>query len=130
MILVRPYESRDRDAIDRLHQAQGLNYVAPAWDETAVSCLVEVDGEIQTAAFLRKTAETYLLLDPNAAIGKRERLGQLMILHKEMREPAKRAGLTDVHCWLPPELEPRFGKLLQHMGWSKPLWPCYSREIR
>lgn len=129
MIVVRPYRAQDEPAITRLHQAQGLAYTAPDWKKCEVSALIEVDGQIQMAAFLRKTAETYLLMDPTAQVRKRERLGQLLILHKEMIPAAQRAGLQDVHCWLPPQLEPRFGRLLLHMGWTKPLWPCYSREV-
>ena len=78
------------------------------------------------AGFLRKTAEAYLLFDPMDGIRKRDRIGQLMILQKELLVPAKRVGFEDAHCWLAPEASERFGKLLLHLGWQKPLWPSFS----
>lgn len=132
MIVVRPFEVRDEAAIHALHAAQNLGYEEPDWKRMLVSAVIEVEGKIEMAAFLRKTAETYLLLDPNESIRKRERIGQLFILHNELNNPARREGLTDVHCWLPPQLE-KFGKLLEnkHLGWTKAPWPvCYSREVR
>lgn len=132
MIVVRPYEKTDKEAIHALHSAQNLGYEEPNWEQMMVSAVIEVDGKIEMAAFLRKTAETYLLLDPTQVLRKRERIGQLLILHKELTIPARSAGLTDIHCWLPPQLE-SFGKLLKnkHLGWAKAPWPtCYSREVR
>jgi hypothetical protein len=131
-IVVRPFRLFDQPEIEALHLRQGFEYDAPDWTKMAVSAVVEVNGEIQMAAFLRPTAETYLLLDPTQHVRRRERLGQLLMLHKEMLAPAKRAGFTDIHCWMPPEIEKRFGTLLtnHHFGWDKPLWPCYSLELK
>lgn len=125
MILVRPYHSDDRAEIERMHAAQGFAYEAPDWDKVLVSAVIEVDGRIQMAAFLRKTAEGYLLFDPTAEVRKRERLGQLLMMHKELVKPAARAGFDDLHCWLPPELADKFGKLLLHLGWTRPEWPSF-----
>lgn len=130
MILVRPAAKEDLPAIAALHASQGLDYEAPDWSKMLVSVVIEVDGQITMAAFLRKTAETYLLLDPRAETSKKERLGQLLILHKELVAPCEGNGLSDLHCWLPPALDTQFGKLLMHLGWTKPLWPCYSREVK
>lgn len=132
MIIVRPFEKTDAAAMHALHSAQNFGYDEPDWSRMLVSAVIEVDGKIEMAAFLRKTAETYLLLDPKAEIRKRDYIGHLIILHKELTGPARREGLTDVHCWLPPQLE-GFGKLLEnkHLGWVKAPWPtCYSREVK
>lgn len=130
MIIVRPYAEDDKSALAAMHKAQGFEYEAPDWDKMLVSGVIEVDGEVQMAAFLRKTSETYLLLDPKAAIRKRERLAQLLIMHRELVAPAHRVGFEDTHCWLPPEIDKEFGKLIMHLGWEKPLWTCYSMKVR
>jgi hypothetical protein len=128
-IIVRPATAGDMPRIRELYQAQGFEYEQPNWAGMMVSAVVEVDGKIEMAALFRQTAETYLLLDPNSPASKKERLGQLFILHKELVKPCERKGLTDIHCWLPPALDQRFGKLLLHFGWKKALWPTYSREV-
>lgn len=130
-IIVRPANSVDLDAVRLLVDAQGLPYDAPDWAAMDVSAVIERDGVISSAFFLRRTAETYLLFNPAVKLRKRERLGELQILDRELPGPAARAGFTDIHCWLPPELERRhFGRLLMHMGWTKPLWTSYSRKVK
>ena len=130
MIIVRPFADKDRPAIETLHAQMGLNYEQPDWGKMLVSAVVEADEKITMAAFLRMTAESYLLFDPESG-RRRDKLGQLMILHRELLQPAMRRGIEDVHCWLPPQIEQNFGKLLMNsFGWKKPLWPCYSREIK
>lgn len=128
-IIVRPYEAKDRKTVEALHRMQNFGYEAPDWSKMLVSAVVEVDGQVAMASFLRKTAETYLLLDPDSENKKREKLGQLLILHKEIVNPALKAGLTDFHCWLPPQIDLKFGRLLMHLGWEKPLWTCYSKAV-
>ena len=132
MIVVRPFEEQDRAAIDAMKQAQGFGYDAPDWGKMLASSVIEIDHRPAMAAFLRKTAETYLLFDPREHFRRRERLGQLLILHKELRGPLLREGLTDIHCWLPPKVKD-FGATLENQafGWAKAPWPdCYVKEVR
>jgi hypothetical protein len=126
MILVRPYQDEDAPRIAQIHGLQGFDYSLPARDKM-LSCLIERDGEISSGTFLRKTAETFLLVDPSKP--RQARLEDLMILHRELVKPARRAGFEDIHCWMPPEIEQRFGRLLKHLGWEKQLWPSYSRKV-
>lgn len=129
MVIVRPYCDSDELVITGMHQSQGFAYEAPDWGKLLVSGVVEVDGKVEMAAFLRKTSEAYMLVNPETQARKRERLQYLQWLEKEMIKTAKRVGFDDAHCWLPPELEEKkFGRLLMHLGWKKPLWTCYSRE--
>jgi hypothetical protein len=125
-IFARPYRKEDFPAIFRMHREMGFDYRLPNLQKT-VSCVIEVDGEPQMAGFLRKTAETYLLMHRDAP--KRDQLGRLLILHQELAAPARRAGFDDIHAWLPPEIDKPFGRLLLHLGWTKPLWPSYSRKV-
>lgn len=130
MLTIRPYLSSDAEAVKVLHAAQNLPYALPDWNkpEFLVRAVLENGtGKAEMALFLRKTAETFLLFDPRNS--RREIIGRILAMTKECEGVAKRAGLTDCHAWLPAEIEPRFGKLLIHLGWKREAWPCYSRRI-
>lgn len=127
-IIVRPFKPEDKPAIEAMHAAMAHDYEQPAWDKMLLSAVVEIDGKPSMAAFLRKTTEAYMLADPKAG-RKRDKLANLIILHRELLIPAKRAGIEDWHAWLPPGIEENFAKVLMHLGWQKPLWPCYSRKV-
>jgi hypothetical protein len=130
MITVRHYTKADLDAICQMHAKQGFDYEMPQLEDElmTVRCVLEEDGEPQMAAFLRTTCEAYLFLDP--AIGtKRNKIGKLLTIHEAVRDAAQMKGYSDVHVWLPPNLD-RFGKLLMHLGWRKQLWQSYSRQTR
>lgn len=129
MILVRPYTNTDKPAIQAMHSAMGIDYEQPDWNRVVLGGIVERDGTIQMAAMMRKTVEVYLLIDPEAG-RKRDKLANLLMLHRELIAPSQRLGVDDWHCWLPPDIEAGFGKLLMNLGWKKPLWPCFSREVK
>jgi hypothetical protein len=130
VILLRHFSSADAGRVKQLHASQALDYELPDLEAKSmlVRCVIETDGEVEVAAFLRKTAEAYLLFDPLRG-SRKHKLGRFLAMHKEVQDEARRAGFDDVHCWLPPELDTKFGKLLMHLGWKKPLWTCYSREV-
>lgn len=127
-ILVRPFQEEDTQAVERLREKQGFSYEPPQWNDMAVGAVIEAQGIIRAAAFLRTTATAYLLLDSEQT--KREKLGQLLILHQELYPAAKLGQITEVEAFLPPELEQKFGKLLAHLGWKKNLWPNFSLLVR
>lgn len=125
-MIVRPYQEEDFKAVQFLHKSQGFAYDAPDWSAMDLGAVIEVEERIETAVFFRKTAETYLLMAPGTT---KDKLGQLMILHKEMVPPLRAAGFTDISCWVPPEIDARFGKLLLHFGWARQGWKSYSRKV-
>jgi hypothetical protein len=127
-LLVRPYEAGDQAQVEALKRKQGFAYDSPEWEKMLVSCVIEEDDRIRMAAFLRKTSEVYLVVDQDAG-RQRDKLANLLALHREMLTPMRRVGFTDTHCWMPPEIEKTFGPLLLHLGWRKPLWPSYSFEV-
>lgn len=128
MLIVRPFEASDKLQIELLKEKSGFQYDSPDWGNLLVSGVVEENGQVTMAAFLRKTAEVYFVMDSEHG-RKRGRVGQLLALHREMIQPARFAGFTDAHCWMPPEIAQRFGKLLMHFGWTRPLWPNYHFVI-
>jgi hypothetical protein len=88
-----------------------------------------VRGAIVGAAFLRLTAEAYLLLDPRAGTP-RQRWQWLLALHAAAERDAWQRGLEDVHAWLPPPIAKKFGKRLAHLGWQRDdTWTPYCKKL-
>lgn len=132
MILIRHFVDEDSERIKELHKKQGLAYVLPdlAGQDMLVRAVIEENGIITNAAFLRKTSEAYWLFDP-AQGTKKEKLGRLFMIQKELNAQAKVVGFTDVHCWLPPHLASDKGTnhAMMKLGWEKPEWICYHHEV-
>ena len=85
--------------------------------------------EILGAAFLRLTAEAYLLLDPRSGTP-RERWQWLLALHEAARRDAWQRGLEDVHAWLPPSIAQQFGRRLARLGWRRDdSWTPYCLRL-
>jgi hypothetical protein len=129
-MLIRPYTAEDLEAVKALHQAQGLEYDLPDLDAPSmlVRAVIEEEGVVTHAAFLRKTSEAYWIFSPQES--KRERLGKLLVLSKEMTGPATRAGIEDVHAFIPPlVIDKALDRTLLNLGWVRPLWTCYVRKV-
>jgi hypothetical protein len=89
----------------------------------------EENSEILGAAFLRLTAETYLLLNPRRGTP-RDRWQWLLALHAATERDAWQRGLEDVHAWLPPAIATRFGKRIASLGWRRDdSWTPYCRKL-
>jgi len=127
-VIVRPFRESDTGAIERILAKQGLAYTPPEWADLAVGAVIEAEGIVRAAAFLRTTATAYLLLEQEQRT--REKIGQLLVLHKELYPAAKLAQITEVEAFLPPEMEQKFGRVLAHLGWKKNLWPNFSLAIK
>jgi hypothetical protein len=69
------------------------------------------------AAFLKVTAEAYLFLDPEYGTP-RDRWQMLLRIHEDVRRKAKEIGLSEVTCWLPPNLGKAFQRRLRKLGWQ------------
>jgi len=88
-----------------------------------------MSNRILGAAFLRLTAEAYLLLDPRAG-SPRERWQWLLALHEAARRDAWQRGLEDVHAWLPPPIAQKFGRRLRRLGWCRDdAWTPYCKRL-
>jgi hypothetical protein len=86
-------------------------------------------GKILGAAFLRLTAEAYLLLDPRAGTPC-ERWQWLLALHSAAERDAWQRGLEDVHAWLPASIAQKFGKRLARLGWVRDdAWTPYCKKL-
>jgi hypothetical protein len=156
---VREYTENDLDALRAIHASQGFNYALPdLHNPLFVTKLVLSDSAVDAgfspassfaesvpkdaalkgaatnekilgAAFLRLTAEAYLLLDPREGTP-RERLQCLLTLHEAARRDAWQRGLEDVHAWLPPPIAKKFGKRLARLGWLRDdSWTPYCKRL-
>ena len=129
-MLVRAYTDADLDALRAMHAAQGFAYELPDPNDPLflVRAVLEDDGRPRMAAFLRLTAETYLLADPRDGTP-RQRWQWLLALHEATRQAAAAQGLADVQAFLPPRVARAFGRRLEKLGWRRDPWPCYSRQL-
>ena len=142
-MLLREYRESDLAHLRAIHAAQGLDYALPDLSNPLfVTKLVLADdvpssratehesrATILGAAFLRLTAEAYLLLDPRVGTP-RQRWQWLLALHRATERDAWRRGLEDVHAWLPPPIAAKFGKRLTRLGWIRDdAWTPYCRKL-
>jgi hypothetical protein len=145
---VREYKESDLEQLKAIHATQGFDYAFPdLGNPLFVTKVVLTDADadenrrqdagataianekILAAAFLRLTAETYLLLDPSAGTP-RERWQSLLALHAATHRDAWHRGLEDVHAWLPPPIAQKFGRRLQRLGWIRDdAWTPYCKKL-
>jgi hypothetical protein len=127
---VRAYTEGDLEAARAMHAAQGFGYPFPDLADPLflVRCVVEEDGRPRMAAFLRLTAEAYLLADPREG-SPRQRWSWLLGLHEAVRQQAAARGLGDVQAFLPPRVARAFGRRLATLGWRRDPWTCYTRQL-
>jgi hypothetical protein len=154
---VRQYQEADLAALRAIHASQGFAYPLPDLNnplfvtklilsepqtslreeeavnenvsETNVAKPSTQPEKIIGAAFLRLTAEAYLLLDPGAGTP-RQRWQWLLQLHAATERDAWRRGLEDVHAWLPPQIASKFGKRITQLGWRRDdAWTPYCKRL-
>jgi hypothetical protein len=128
-MIVRNYNESDLGAVLDLHRRQGLDYTLPELDKMAVGCVIEEGGNITHALFLRPIHEAMWLYDPSRE-WKRQTLGRLLVLHKEVEIMAQNQGVEEVDCWIPPQvLDRKMDATMLKLGWEKPLWTCYRHIV-
>ncbi len=116
---IRKYRQSDLARIQELHRRQGFEFDFPDLSDPvfAVSSVVE-DGEAQMAAFLKITAESYLFVNPEYA-DPLARWQTLLRVHEDVKRQATDLGLSEVTCWLPPNLSRAFQRRLRKLGWQE-----------
>jgi hypothetical protein len=147
---IREYQEHDLESLRAIHAAQGFAYALPDLNNPlfltkliltedrstndASAGTDDVSAEIRNdkivgAAFLRLTAEAYLLLDPQAGTPA-QRWQWLLALHAAAERDAWQRGLEDVHAWLPPPIAKKFGKRITRLGWVRDdAWAPYCKKL-
>ena len=143
-MLIREYHDSDLADLRAIHAAQGFDYALPNLTNPLFVTKLILTGEVDSsrdtdhgpgatavlgAAFLRLTAEAYLLLDPRAGTP-RQRWQWLLALHAAAERDAWQRGLEDVHAWLPPPIAAKFGRRLTRLGWQRDdTWTPYCKRL-
>jgi hypothetical protein len=143
-MLVREYRESDLASLRAIHTTQGFAYPLPdlnnplfvtklilseADEKSGLNNVEAPPEKIIGAAFLRLTAEAYLLLDPQAGTP-RQRWQWLLQLHAATERDAWQRGLEDVHAWLPPQIASKFGKRITQLGWRRDdAWTPYCKRL-
>jgi hypothetical protein len=127
---VRGYTEADLESLRAMHAAQGFGYAFPDLADPLflVRSVLEEENRPRMAAFLRLTAEAYLLANPGEG-SPRQRWRWLLALHEAVRREAAARGLADVQAFLPPRLARAFGRRLGLLGWRRDPWTCYTRQL-
>jgi len=120
---------REIPALQALHKEQEWPYPFPNLDQEqfiSKRVLRDENGEFVGCVVARKTAELYLIGNPNWRTPK-WRMEALKMMHNDMRQELRNQGYADGHCWIPPQVK-NFGRRLKRLGWQLNPWDCWSRE--
>jgi hypothetical protein len=129
---VREYTEADFDRIRDLHEQSGIDYQLPTFPRSEFFSrrVIGVDGEVGMAAFLKLTAEAFLICDPHWR-NPAWRFEALRQLSHQCNSDAKEVGVTEVTAFLPPKLVGKFGRRLGKLGWEKIRndWQCLYHVV-
>ena len=132
-MIVRQFEPGDMDEVRRIHGLCGFDYALPDFSgkEFVSRRVVQDRNGIGMAAFLRLSAEAFLIADPQwkTPAWRMEALRQVQAV---CTGDARHAGVAEVEAFLPPELAEKFGKRLTRMGWQKARegWTPFSFKVK
>ena len=129
MYRLRPFEVSDWEAVRKLHEKRGFDFVIPSNLAEAVVIEDEETGQVVQVVATRETREAYCWVDPDWSTP-RWRWDALTQAHEAIRQQLVYKGIEDAHVWLEPSVEKGFGgKLMRKLGWVKNLWPSFSRKV-
>lgn len=131
MIAIRNYTMKDLAEIERIHREAGLpSQCLPSTENLLffVRKVVEDNGTVALASFLKMTAEAFVLVDHNHQTPDWRWLALQKLTGVTLREAAVK-GMQDVTAWLPPEVENGFGSRLEALGFTKSPWASYSTRL-
>lgn len=124
---VRTLQTADLDGVKRLHDKMKTGYSFPDIKGPlfAIKGVVkDENGKIIAAAAVKITSEAFLWLD----LGKKEaeKVMAILALTNKLSADAKKIGLDEVTCWIPPQVEGRFAKFLSKLGFQRSPWSSWS----
>lgn len=135
--MIREFTAGDFIHAFELHEASGLDrrcfpklylQVGEKVESNALfieKAQMEVDGEPVMSCFLKVTSEVYILVDHTKGTPE-ERFEWLKEMREYMEKKAREHGLSDVTCWVPPEIDKSFGKRLEDLGFVRSPWQSYT----
>src|SRR6266700_1214079 len=129
---IRAFCKEDTATLERMHRAQGFQYEFPDLDDPLnfLKIVGEENGCIVNAGIAHLTAEIFFLAD-NQTGTPRQRFDNLLTMERFGCQVAyQTGGLSDLHLWCPPEIEKAFGRRLLRLGWRRPLWTNYAKDLQ
>ncbi len=126
---IREYRETDVPRLRAVYDRQGFTYPFPDLNDRVFFAGAVVE-DFSGAAFLRRTAEAYLFIDPDAGTP-RQRWQTFLRLHELLRRQAQSVGLHEVYCWVPPELgqSNKFCERLLSLGWREDKWRNFTFNL-
>ena len=119
-MIVRDATPGDYPSIESIYRGMGMDYALP--DLHSPLFLVkkvasDEDNNLLGASFLRLQAECYLWLPYN--LSPRMKVNVMREMQPEVLGEAWSKGLDCVEARIPRDIESRFHKRLQELGWSR-----------
>ena len=119
----------DFDSLAKIHEAMGIDYKLPLDDPLlVVKKVVEKDGKVIGACFIRLAAETMLLLAPD--LSPVEKMDAISVMQPEVLAEAWSMGFNEVEARIEATTEKVFEKRLKKLGWvrDRETWHPWSRS--
>lgn len=115
--MIREWEPSDNTALAGIHGDSGLDYKFPDLGSPLflVKKVVEKDGQVVGACFLRISCETILLLSGNP----KDKMAAMEELQPVILEEAYANGIDDLYAPIFTEMAPKFRKRLKQLGWEQ-----------
>jgi hypothetical protein len=126
---IRSYVPSDFLEIQKMHEANGIDYHLPNLNKFPVTKVLEVEGKVRAAYGMQMTLECHLWLDKTGWADAEAKWLSIKALDKEANEAAAGLGFDSVLCCLPPGYE-RFGRRLKDLGFTKirPDWAVFTKH--
>ena len=126
---IRSYMPSDLQAIQRIHEQNGIDYRLPNLDRFPVTKVLVEEDKVRSAYGMQMTLECHLWLDKTGWTDAEGKWLAIKALDKEANEDATGLGFDSVLCCLPPGYD-RFGKRLKDLGFTKirPDWAVYTKH--
>jgi hypothetical protein len=128
--VVRDYVPADFEQVRAIHERMQMDYLCPDLTDClfVVKKVLESDGEIIAVTLARIEFETYLLLEPS--LSPLEKNLAMQALQPEFLKACRVVGAESVVAWIPENVEKKFAKRLNELGWQldRPNWRTWSRR--
>lgn len=139
--MIRDFENSDIASARAIHAANELPencfpnmmIVAPSGKEELnplfiTKAVFEHDGKPALMAFLKVTAEIFVLVDHSIGTPE-ERWKWMCEFNEHIKKEAWKHGLEQITAWIPAEIEASFAKRLLEMGYVKSPWQSFTLNL-
>lgn len=109
----------------------GIDYPLPDLSSPIIPAKMIIhdkQGNATGAGAIKLVGEIFLWLDLSASI--RERVVAIRKLSEVSVDQAKRLGLEEISCWVPPQIEKQFAHMLESLGWLRSPWPNWTKILK